>query len=52
MQQVIMMPERLNEFPRVGQVRLPGDIIERPIFPTLHMKLLVHNHATFSGMTR
>ena len=40
MQQVIMMSERLKEHPGVGQVRLPGDIIERPIFPTLHIKLL------------
>ena len=40
MQQVIMVSELLKEYPGVGQVRLPGDIIERPIFPTLHIKLL------------
>lgn len=40
MQQVIIMSEKLNEYPRISQVRLPGDIIDRPLFPTLHIKLL------------
>ena len=40
MQQVIMMSELLKEHPGVGQMQLPGDIIERPIFPTLQIKLL------------
>ena len=40
MQQVIMMSELLKEYPGVGQMQLPGDIIERPIFPTLHIRML------------
>ncbi len=40
MQQIIMISEKLNEYPLISQARLPGDIIDRPIFPTLHIKLL------------
>ena len=42
MQQIIMMSEILNEFPRVSQAQLAGDIIDRPLVPALHIKLLVH----------
>jgi DNA-binding SARP family transcriptional activator len=40
MHQVIMMSELLKEHSGVGQMQLPGDIIERPIFPTLHIRML------------
>ena len=40
MQQIIMMSEILNEFPRVSQAQLAGDIIDRPLVPALHIKLL------------
>ena len=40
MQQVIMMSELLKEYPGVGRMQFPGDIIERPIFPTLHIRML------------
>ena len=39
MQQVIMMPDRLQEYQGVSQVRFPGDNNDR-VFPALHIKLL------------
>ncbi len=39
MQQVIVMPERLQEYPGASQVRFPGDNNDR-VFPALHIKLL------------
>jgi DNA-binding SARP family transcriptional activator len=40
MQQVIVMPERLKEYPQANRVQLGAVIISRSMFPTLHINLL------------